>query len=229
MKIFKKISIIVIVLLLLTVVSIPAFAMDGEDSIPRYGASTISSNEKYVYMQLVEGILCESPKAEITLDPTMGVTVEEMMKGINVFLSDYPECFWMTNEYSYACLDSAVHSITPNYAFIGADLPHARIMLENTVNEILSGMTATSDYDKALWLHDALAERVTYEQVGHHQTAYGALVDQKAVCAGYAAAYQLLLNRAGIIAWTVTGSSYDPQTDELIGQHYLLLNTLIVL
>ena len=68
---------------------------------------------------------------------------------------------------------------------------------------------AWSDYDKALYLHDYVVSHVSYRQEGYHQTAYGALVDGHAVCAGYARAYQLLLNSVGIPAFYISGTVYS--------------------
>ncbi|MBO5670640.1 MAG: hypothetical protein J6S41_03745, partial [Clostridia bacterium] len=81
---------------------------------------------------------------------------------------------------------------------------------------IMKDLPDGNDYDKALYLHDALAAHVSYVKTGDHQTAYGALVGKKAVCAGYAAAYQLLMKRAGIRNWTVEGSSIDSRTGQTV-------------
>ena len=68
------------------------------------------------------------------------------------------------------------------------------------------------DDDIALWLHDKVAEIITYEFTANDQTVYGGLVEKRAVCAGYARLYQMFLNMAGIRAYTVTGSGINPTT-----------------
>ena len=67
-------------------------------------------------------------------------------------------------------------------------------------------------YRRAVWLHDAVCKIVTYDLGPNHQTAYGALIDGKAVCAGYSELYQLLLEKAGIDAWSVQGNGYNIST-----------------
>lgn len=80
--------------------------------------------------------------------------------------------------------------------------------LESAANEMLRSMpSGSSDWEKALYLHDELIRHVTYENGTMDQTAYGALVDGKAVCMGYAMAYEYLLTKAGIECDTVIGYS----------------------
>ena len=186
------------------------------ESPERHGATTVSGNVKYVYDKLAEGITKETPDETIALDREKNVTPDELNKAFKLFVSDYPECFWVSAaasfSYSYFSegANKTVVSVSPNYIFKGAALASAKNAVDQAVTAILSGMQGGSAYEKALYLHDKLAKKVTYEQVGEHQTAYGALVSGKAVCAGYAAAYQLLLQKAGIKAWTVTGWSINP-------------------
>lgn len=83
--------------------------------------------------------------------------------------------------------------------------------LEQKIQQIVASIPAsmTSDADIALYLHDYIVKNVAYEKVGEHQTAYGALLDGKAVCAGYADAYLRLLTAVGIEARTIVGTAYN--------------------
>ncbi len=64
---------------------------------------------------------------------------------------------------------------------------------------------ATSEYEKALILHDALVEGVFYQEASNAHSSYGALVEGVAVCEGYAEAYQVLLEEVGIMSYVVRG------------------------
>ncbi len=177
----------------------------------RYGRTTVSSGsvEAYVYDTMVANVT-ETPASNIYL--TQDVSVSQMEKGVELFLSDYPECFWMINDYSYSIDgDGKITRIIPNYRFTGQSLATAKARFDSVVGDVIDSIPyGLTDYEKALYLHDTLAGIVTYIQTGEHQSAYGALVSGQAVCAGYAAAYQVLLNNAGIPAWTVTGVSEAP-------------------
>ena len=173
-----------------------------------YGETTITEADvKYVYDRLCAEITKTVPSETIHFSNLKSISKAEMEKAVALFIGDHPECFWFRNYYSYQPVGSKVTSISPKYSFVGEELVVARAELENAVEGIMAGLPEGSSYDKALYLHDVLAKRVEYVLEGEHQTAYGALVAGEAVCAGYAAAYQLLLERAGITAWTVTGQS----------------------
>lgn len=72
----------------------------------------------------------------------------------------------------------------------------------------------SSDYEKALFVHDYLVEHTAYDvsaqgsdsmQVGH--TAYAALVQHKAVCSGYASAFSYLMHELDVPCMFFDGRS----------------------
>lgn len=75
--------------------------------------------------------------------------------------------------------------------------------------------SAMGDYEKAKALHDWLVRNVSYAQNISNQAsnpiyhAEGALLNGVAVCEGYAEAYRILLNEAGIKNTIVTSESGD--------------------
>lgn len=105
--------------------------------------------------------------------------------------------------------------LLPNSPQALADSREAQ--LQAKIDQIVAGIpsSAATDVSRALYLHDYIVRNVAYEMVGDHQTAYGALLDGKAVCAGYADAYLRLLTAVGIQARTITGTADngtgDPQ------------------
>ncbi len=187
---------------------------DGNDA--RYGYTLLSENEQYIYDQLEEGVNTFPLPEQIQLDYARSLELPQLERAFALFLNDHPECFWVGNGYSYSVSGETVVAVSPQYNFTGDELLAAKTAFAEKTTEIMKDMPNGSNYDKALYLHDALANAVTYNQVGFHQTAYGALVDGEAVCAGYAAAYQYLLRCAGINASTVTGYSIDPTSGDNI-------------
>lgn len=179
-----------------------------------YGESMAQGNVAYVYARLKESVACTVPATKIPLDPSQNVTKEDLHDAICMFISDRPDCFWFQKDYTFSTQGDAVVELCPTYCFEQAQLETVREELDEALEEILQGVSKTDltdrTYETALYLHDELAKRVEYEETGYHQNAYGALVDGKAVCAGYAAAYQLLLQKAGIPSYTVIGTGIDP-------------------
>ena len=70
----------------------------------------------------------------------------------------------------------------------------------------------TTDYDKELFVHDWFVDNVTYlKDSGSIKrsefTAYGAIVDRKAVCMGISKAVSLILNKVGVDCGTYSDES----------------------
>ncbi len=205
MKRFFSLVLLAVLLLSVTAAVIPAQGL-SVTSIKRNGRNTVTDDGvRYIYNLLEAEMEKPEPSASIELDRALRISAEQLNKAYTLFISDYPECFWLSNSFTYSHINGELVSFRPSYSFTGDELIIAKREFNKAVLEILNDVPNTDNYSKALYIHDALAKRVSYEMVGHHQTAYGALVDGKAVCAGYAAAYQALLNLVGISAWTVTG------------------------
>ena len=85
---------------------------------------------------------------------------------------------------------------------------------------ITDGMT---DFEKELALHDALLRGVRYDEAVYDRDTpqglpdntnpYGALVEGYAICLGYAASFQLLMDLAGVECVTVVGASSRSTSD----------------
>ena len=110
-------------------------------------------------------------------------------------------------------------SIRPEYFFNLEDIPAKIEQFNQKVDNILKGVTQSwSDIIKARYIHDMLAHYTEYdtkyEEISDSDydlfrvqmriyTAYGALVDNNAVCEGYALAYKYLLSRVGVKAYYI--------------------------
>ncbi|MBQ9749898.1 MAG: hypothetical protein IJV87_04850 [Clostridia bacterium] len=174
-----------------------------------YGKTTISGDLLYVYELLEDHVLADQPAEEIKIDESKSITIDEFSDAASIFFSDHPECFWWLGGGNYSVLQDAIKVFYPEYLFEIDDIAAKRAELDAVVDEVLKGVPEGSTFDKALYLHDKVAETVIYKYGTHDQTPYGALVLGEAVCNGYSTAYQLLLMRSGIRAWTVNGYSKD--------------------
>ncbi|MBQ9658921.1 MAG: hypothetical protein IJV31_09205 [Clostridia bacterium] len=80
--------------------------------------------------------------------------------------------------------------------------------IEQEVNTILAKVTGKSDYQKISIIHDYLVDNLSYDQEINKPfiyNIYGALVNKKCVCEGYAKAYKYLLDKCGIESIIVIG------------------------
>lgn len=90
-----------------------------------------------------------------------------------------------------------------------SSLPASEKKLYEKAKQIVNTYTSpsNSDYQNAKILYDYLAKNVCYDWSLKNRTANGALFDGKTVCSGYADAYNLLLNLAGIESYLITGTA----------------------
>lgn len=155
------------------------------------------------YDALREGAAVQAEQIDLSECP---ITRDELPTVLDAFRNDTPECFWLSNRMPYAYDGDTVLLLAPIYVFSGDALTAAQAALETAIDEMLGSLSGLTDAQIALELHDRLAKRITYIEVDNAHDAYGALVNGRAVCEGYARAYQLLLNRCGIPCLTVTGT-----------------------
>ncbi len=178
------------------------------DSVYRYGRTTLTDDVALMYDLIKSAVLNDEPIPTLNVDLSAKAKAECFEEARIIFLSDYPECFWWEGraEFFYNS-DRYISLIKFQYKYSAEEIRSMQAELDNTVNEIMAQMPQGTNFDKMVYLHDAVAEKTVYEYGDNDQNPYGALVEGKAVCNGYATAYQLLLQRAGIRAWTVNGSS----------------------
>ena len=101
--------------------------------------------------------------------------------------------------------------ITPDYYTPLKEETSVNDEVRNVIEELNLSQEA-SDYDKVLAVYDYLADRVQYDFVHknneyYHKksTAYGALINKRACCQGYAVAMYRLLLELGVDCRVITG------------------------
>lgn len=135
-------------------------------------------------------------------------------KDAEFFFKDYlgqtPELYYVdirNTSVNYAEMEDGESCYTLSIGYFDTlNSERTRQKVEAAAQDILDDIpSGASDWEKARLIHDALIRKVTYAEGTHDQTVYGALVEGKAVCNGYAMAYEYLLNMAGIPCDTVVG------------------------
>ena len=190
----------------------------------RYGYQQLATDtQRTIYKDIADGIKNLEPSITIhvptvTSQAEADAVIADVQLAELMVVKDHPEYFWFYGGGDIKIEEGIVRFVPIGYTVNGqqvtadtAALKTAKDQMKAKVKQVLSKLPANpSDYEIAHTIHDYLVENVQYVQVGDHQTAYGALVSGKAVCAGYARAYQLLMLEAGIDCWYVSGQSYDP-------------------
>lgn len=141
------------------------------------------------------------------------VSVECIDAVLENILNDYPELFHVGDSYAYyyAGPDES-HGIdgisfTPAMGQEEAEATWAAMLdVHGQINEVMP--IEWSDFEKELFIHDALVNAVDYSiDEDEDYTPQGALLRGEAACEGYAEAFNLLLRLSGIPSSTVSGDA----------------------
>lgn len=78
----------------------------------------------------------------------------------------------------------------------------------------------TTDFEKALWMHDWLTMNASYDLSYSHYSADGVLVRGTGVCDSYRRAYAMLMNAVGVETISVTGGNHAWNQVKMDGEWY---------
>lgn len=196
--------------------SVTAFAALGAAKPCCYLGDAFAADPGYrqysaLYQELLQ--ICEevdASYADYTFTPaTSGVYYDDDMivEVAFTFSYEHPEYFWLGNRISYGS-SGVSFSVAEDFQN-GAARQAAKEQIASEVDGYLRAAAAyDSKLDKAMYFHDALIEAVDYEEGDNDQNIASVFLEGKTVCAGYAAAYNLLCNAVGIDAVTIVGMAH---------------------
>lgn len=170
---------------------------------------------KKEYQSALEALIYENPDI-FYLDVTkMYINIEKITKLTGVTYNVYID---NGNDVSY--LESGFYS--------KEDVEKYEKQIENVKNQIISSLEGMNDYQKLKNIHDYLIDTIEYESdltQNNIYDVYGALVNKRCVCEGYAKAYQYLLNEIGIPNTIVIGTGTNSKGEtENHAWNYVQLN-----
>lgn len=144
------------------------------------------------------------------------VSKKEFEYALRQLSTDLPDVFWLTN--AWFDMGSKRTRLEFNY-MQGCDESNIQSMheeLKSAAEEVVRlAPQDGSDYDKVLFVHDYISQHTAYDASvdfetgsGLCYTAYGCLVQNKAVCQGYAEAFTYVMNLMGIESGVCQGDTY---------------------
>ena len=151
--------------------------------------------------------------------PIEAVPVSELKNVVMAVYNDHPELFWLNTIFTCRYDQNKICAeLELEFNMTLEELTASSKTFYNITNEILSQVQNLGTYEKESRLHDILIERAEYDKgADKNQSAYSALVDGKSVCAGYARAYQYLMQRAGIPCFYCTGYAGQDHAWNIVG------------
>lgn len=190
-------------------------------------ASQLSDTDRAVYDALTDGLARRVEQIDVSAFGYDHDQIDAIWRAVRL---DHPEFHWYNPYYYDRLYNPATNLVThvlPNYWFDAAEGDRRQQEVEAVVEQYLEGITPEmGDFDAALQIFLNMAREVDYDSIaldrqvkqdggrGYKRNTpddlrniHATLVQKKAVCAGYAAAYQYLLQQVGIEAITVTGDA----------------------
>ncbi len=159
---------------------------------------------RHIYRQIYANAEAVYP----TFAPVEGVTSKQLRNIFEAVYNDHPELFWVETAYGCKYISSGqCVEIDLSFNRTAQELDGARSAFDGQVNDIVAGAQGLSgDYEKEKYVHDRLLDLITYNAGAEmNQSAYSALVNGQTVCAGYARAFQHIMQKLGIPCYYCTG------------------------
>lgn len=192
---------------------------DTHSAASSYARNLLSEKLQQIYDQMHRQVYAF--ETDLT---NLNLTKQEFQTVFEHYRADHPEVFWLGGSYEYRYSQNAntVDQVTLSFSNLGQELGNTDALdveklesmkhqLEDEAQKIRDGLPEDADeFDKVLYVHDYLATNVVYDKSADLQhTAYGALVEKKAVCDGLSAAMQYLLTQLGMECLMVYGDDKE--------------------
>lgn len=185
-------------------------------TVYEYGKTLLNGEEKACYIKIADAVKNIEPS--VTIKATMSPS--KIKKVYEYYIYDHCEVFYtdsVSMEYTQAG-NNYTYKITFSYKYNGDKnkIAAKRAQLGKKALEVLNETSGLStDLKKEKALHDKLIKSCSYDLKAAKNpdsypdsfSAYGALVNGKAVCQGYAQAMKLLLSSTGIKSLYITGQA----------------------
>lgn len=176
----------------------PAENLDG------FYRNQLSEDAKNVYDQLYTGI--SSRKKEVYVDCT---NVSDIGMALRSVMNDHPEFFWLNgNAQIYGQSGGGKERVTLTFNVDSSSIDQLNSQIENEANTYLSSLPSdASDYQKVRRAYEYIIKNTDYNtDAEQNQNIQSVFLYHSSVCAGYAKAFQYLLNKAGISCAYVYGT-----------------------
>lgn len=171
-----------------------------------YSSVDLNEMEKEVYDNVLNDLGNLRERVPLTVDSTI------LKKVLDVIRVEQLAYFHISNRGSDFNEETQQFEIWYKYRFTADEISSMNIASERVAREIIEQITPDmDDYDKLKFFHDYLVLNCKNDtESPYSDTIYGALVQKKALCEGYAKAFSYLCNLAGIENAIITGYTKVP-------------------
>lgn len=164
----------------------------------------LDENGQHIYRQ----IYANARALHASFAPVEPVRAQKLRDIISAVYNDHPELFWLDT--AYACKhrgNGQCVEIDLQFNRTAENLERENAAFEKAARDMIAeAADFGSAYDQERYVHDMLVHKVDYVRDAEmNQSAYSALVNGRTVCAGYARAFQYLMQQLGVPCYYCTG------------------------
>lgn len=202
------------------IISVEPAAIPTSTEQSLYCYNVLTKQQKKIYRVILAAVR-EMTEGFFKLGSFSGDINRDISAAYQAVSNDHPELFWMPYTYlinggnsdnSPVSLALSYSDSRHNCSYLIDSSERDRMVweLDLAVGILVDQAAGLSRFEAECIFHDALCSQTTYE-AGEPEslvyTAYGALVNGKAVCEGYSRAMQLLCQKLGIPCTLISGES----------------------
>lgn len=171
----------------------------------------LNEQEKYIYRSLYfnsrDNIYEYAYNKDYTLD--------EVERALAAFTNEYPEYYYLSidgfTEYTNDLF--SLSCILGSFENQSYEISRTIEQFEEKAETILKDTEADDEYERIRKIHDYVLDHVEYDaECSNSQDLRSALLNGRAVCAGYAKMFQYLVQKAGYECIYVSGTVEDSET-----------------
>ena len=134
---------------------------------------------------------------------------------------DHPELFWISGgieTLTESDSSETVYTVEFKYNCDVDDISGIKKDIDSKINQVLASVSGSSDYEKALYIHDWIVDNTVYDKEFDSfaenekdlgRTIYGMLIKGRTLCDGYSKTFQYFMNKLGIPCTQATGPCND--------------------
>ncbi len=177
---------------------------EREDLSKYPGYNALSGSLKEAYSEITHALFNFNTSINIS---RYNLSRTDVSKVVGYIFNDRPEIFWLEKEYSLIASEDYVYAITFKNSFTSAKTAEKKALVDSAVSSYVSALSGKGTYEKIKGAHDMLIGATSYKSGTDAHNICGVFIDKKAVCEGYAKAFQLIMQKLGIPCYLVHGKS----------------------
>ena len=168
----------------------------------------LSEEEKATYKQIASAVCRFEERVEIAYS-------DNLAKVYRAVLMDHPEYFWVDEAYVAwgNIMTQSVHFIELSFNSGRIEKAWNQYQIDTAVEQCVSQIAKqASDYEKVKYVYEYVIKNVDYvDNSTQNQNIQSVFLNHESVCAGYAKATQLLLNKLNIFSTYIVGTAKTDQ------------------